>query len=561
VPWLAVVDRARTLRATLILALLMSVSFTLAVFGWFAFAVHTYTALPLAAAILLLAAVAPLVQPQFLTFAVARRLVRRRAGVAMTALIGACVYVGTEWAVPKLFGDTLGHCLYPSLWMRQAADLAGAPGLSFVLVIANACVLAAVDALTSRERGAAGRLRAAAAPVACVLVLAASLCAYGAVRLRQLAAATPANAPLTAGIVQANLSHYDRMRAELGTYETVRRVIDTHVAMSSELLARAPLDVLVWPETVYPTTFGAPKSEDGAAFDREIAAFVARAGVPLVFGSYDVENGDEYNAAFFLAPPAAAPLVEQRAAPSGEGTTGSALVFETYRKAWPFPLTERVPAFLDSPRIRAWLPWLGTWKPGAGPKVITLVVPGGRTIRVAPLICYDVLDPSLALAAVREGADLIITLSNDSWFANGAGPRLHLLGAAFRSMETRRPQLRATNTGVSAVIEPSGEITERAGVDERATLVASVVPGRWPATLVLAWGDWLGPVALLLGVALTAVVALTQDEDRRQAGEKEHQQQEVVEHRDVELGSFRRSCSQAAHRVLVSRPTVRDTRR
>ncbi len=503
VPWLAVLDRAASLRRALAIGLLMSVSFTLAVFGWFALAIRTYTGLPLAAAVLVLGVVAPLVQPQFVTFALARHLLRRRAGVVVTAVGGACVYVGSEWAIPKLFGDTLGHGLYASAWMRQAADVAGAPGLSLVLLLANASALAAVQALARAAGHAAPRtaldppewarrVRVATAPIACVALLAGGLCVYGSLRLRQLAAATPPAVPLTAGIVQANLSHYDQLRVELGTYDTVRMIVDTYVAMSTELLGRAPLDLLVWPETVYPTTFGVPKSADGAAFDREIAAFVARAGVPLIFGSYDVENGDEFNAAVFLEPPHAA-----------------SLMFDTYRKAWPFPLTERVPGFLDSPRLRHWLPWLGTWKPGTGPKVIPLALHDGRTIRIAPLICYDVLDPALVLAAVRMGADLIVTLSNDSWFASGAGPRLHLLGAAFRSIETRRPQLRATNTGISAVITPSGDIVERAGVDERAALIASVVPGRWPPTLVLAWGDWLGPVALASGIIILGALVVT----------------------------------------------------
>jgi apolipoprotein N-acyltransferase len=211
--------------------------------------------------------------------------------------------------------------------------------------------------------------------------------------------------------------------------------------------------------------------------------------VPLIFGAYDVDGATEYNAAFFLG------------APGDSGASESRLV-ATYRKAWPFPLTEHVPAFLDTPRVRAWLPWLGTWQAGTGTKVVPLRLADGRTLRVAPLICYDVLDPTLALAATRAGADLIVTLSNDSWFADGAGPRQHLLGAAFRSMETRRPQLRATNTGISAVITPAGDIVTRGELNARTGMIATVVPQRAPITLAVAWGDWLGPVALVLGALL-----------------------------------------------------------
>jgi apolipoprotein N-acyltransferase len=123
-------------------------------------------------------------------------------------------------------------------------------------------------------------------------------------------------------------------------------------------------------------------------------------------------------------------------------------------------------------------------------------LPVGRALRVAPLICYDAIDPSLAIAAVRRGAELIVTLSNDSWFESDAAARLHLVVSAFRSIETRRPQLRATNTGISAVISPSGEITRSLGVHERGVLVAGVPRAPALATLMVAWGDWFGPVAL-----------------------------------------------------------------
>ena len=506
VPWLAALDRTLSLRDALGSGLLMSVAFELAVFGWFASAIQTYTGAPVALAWLVLLLAAPLLQPQLVAFALARHLARRGAtgatGLWRTALVGAGVYVGTEWAIPKLFADTLGYGLYPSVWMRQAADVAGVHGLTFALVVANECMLAVARAMVgdapvgselqrvvAAEAYASGRakLRGVLAPAGCVAVLVVLLLAYGAFRCRQLAGDDRRAGAFTAGVVQADISRYDRLAAELGKFDAVRMILDTHFALSAELLRRADLDLLVWPETVYPTTFGSPKSEDGAAFDREIGSFVASAGVPLVFGAYDVEGQDEFNAAIFLGP-------------SADGR----LTFETYRKASLFPLTERVPALLESDLVRGWLPWLGTWRPGRGPQVVTLRLRDGRTLRIVPLICYDVLDPDLVLAAVRRGAEMIVTLSNDSWFASGAGPRLHLVGAAFRSIETRRPQVRATNTGISAVIDPTGEFLAIAGVAERATLAATVIPDGSTTTVLLVWGDWLGPSALACGVALLA---------------------------------------------------------
>src|SRR5439155_24559818 len=159
---------------------------------------------------------------------------------------------------------------------------------------------------------------------------------------------------------------------------------------------------------------------------------------------------------------------------------------------------------LESERVRRWFPWLGTWKPCAGPKVIPLSLRDGRTLRIAPLICYDAAVPSVALAAVRDGAGLMVTLSNDSWFTYGDVPRLIRIVSAFRSIETRRPQVRATNPGIPAVIAPTGEMLATAGVDERAVVVATVTPEPRAMTLMLAWGDWFGPTALVSGVLLLA---------------------------------------------------------
>ncbi len=491
VPWLAVLSSARTLRGALAIGWLFSVVFVLAVFSWFASGIAAYTGIPLPIAFGLLILAAPLLQPQLVVLAGARYLAGRHAarGVGLrAALVGALLYVGAEWAWPKLLGDTIGHGLFASPWIRQAADLAGAHGLSFALLLVNECALAVAQALATRKRSLRVRLAHARAPAAIAGAIVLALTGYGGLRLAQLAEEEAPRPLLSAGIVQADISRYGELARELGTFAAVREILDAHFELSRQALSRAPLDLLVWPETVYPTTFGTPKTEAGAAVDREIAGFVAGSRVPLVFGAYDVEAGDEFNVAVFLEP----------------GEDGR-VEFEAYRKAWLFPLTERVPQWLDHERVREWFPWLGTWKPGVGPRVTPLALPDGRRLLVAPLICYDAVTPALAIAAVREGADLIVTLSNDAWFATGEGPHLHLVVSAFRSLETRRSQVRATNTGISAVISPTGELLAVAGVHERAALVASVPAGSRSGTLMLAWGDWFGPVALAAGFVLLGV--------------------------------------------------------
>ncbi len=174
------------------------------------------------------------------------------------------------------------------------------------------------------------------------------------------------------GLVQSNIVDYERLRREQGADAVVREVLDIHFAMSHDAVERQRADAVLWSETVYPTTFGHPKSEAGAELDREILQIVDAAGVPFVFGTYDRDAAGEYNAAAFVAP--------------GTGLLGF------YRKTRVFPLTEYVPAWLDGPTLRRWLPWAGTWQPGSGARVFPLRLADGREIPVLPMICLDDVD-------------------------------------------------------------------------------------------------------------------------------------------------------------------------
>ena len=484
VPWLRALDAEPSLARSLLCAWAMAVAFALAVFAWFGSAIGALTQLGDAAGFAVLVVVAPLFQPQFLAFALARHLAGRRHGRALRAIVAASAWVACEWIVPRLLGDTLGDGLYPSRVLRQAADLVGATGLTLVLLLANECVAAALA-----RRG--GGLRAMARPLALAAALPLLLAGYGVATLRSTTMTTTAAAakPLRVALVQSNIADYERLREEKGAEAVVREVLDTHFAMSYDAVEHQHADAVLWSETVYPTTFGHPKSEAGAALDREILAFVDAARVPFVFGTYDIDGAGEYNAAAFVEP--------------GKGLLGF------YRKTRLFPLTEAVPAWLDGPALRHWLPWAGTWQPGSGARVFPLRLADGREIPVLPLICRDDVDAQLAIDGARLGAQAILTMSNDAWFTeHPQGAALHQAVAAFRSIETRLPQFRVTTDGYSALIDATGTLVAGTRMGER-TLVIGDLPVRTPPrTLMVAWGDWVGRAAAALLALLAAFAAL-----------------------------------------------------
>ncbi|TDR37736.1 apolipoprotein N-acyltransferase [Tahibacter aquaticus] len=483
-PWLLALDATRTFTDTLLSGWLMSVAYIVAAFLWFGAALATYTGIGTFSAVLMLCVLAPLLQPQVIVFAVVRHLARRHHHSAwVSGLAGACAWVAVEWLWPKLLGDTLGHGLAPAAWLRQVADLGGAAGISVVLILVNEAL---AQAVAQRREGLRHLLR----PLALALALPLLMAGYGVLRLATLETvlSAPADA-MRVAMVQASMVDYEGQRRERGTYAVVRDVLDTHFALSRAAIEHHAADAVLWSETVYPTTFGQPRSEDGAALDREILDFAASANVALVFGTYDRDAAGEYNAATFLAP--------------GSGAIG------TYRKTFLFPFTEHVPAWLDGPRLRSWLPWAGSWQPGSGARVMLLRAADGRELNVVPLICRDDVQPGLALDGARLGAQAIVGLSNDSWFtASPLGARLHLAVAAFRSIETRLPQLRVTTNGLSAFVDPTGAVLASTKFGDRAVLAGEVPLRDPPATLMVRWGDWVGAAAgtFLLLLAMASIV-------------------------------------------------------
>jgi apolipoprotein N-acyltransferase len=474
VPWLVALERA-TIAVAAASGAVAAIVFTGVGFAWFPSAIGAYSGASSVVGWAIMLALAPILfQPQMVLAAAARQVAARLAAPrwAITASF-LLVWGAAEWLLPRLFADTLGFGLHPSTALRQAADLVGAQGLTLIILGVNAGVASALRRRVWR-------------PAAVALALVTATWGYGAWRHRAVEARLAAAPTFTAGVVQANITRYDKLAAVHGRFETVQRILREHFELSAQLLSGGALEVLIWPETVYPTTYGTPRSEEGAAFDRAIDALTLQTGVPLVFGAYEREPGGgdtEYNSAFFL------------------DAAGGATRRQSYRKTLLFPLTEYVPPWMDSDWLRSALPWTGRWTRGPGPAVVRFRLASGREVTAAPLICYEVTSPGYVIAGARAGADFIVTLSNDSWFPDQAGPRLHLLSAAFRSIETGLPQVRATNSGISALISSTGEVRSATGFDERAVLRVDVPLARVAAPFA-SWGRGLGPTLAALATAL-----------------------------------------------------------
>jgi apolipoprotein N-acyltransferase len=132
---------------------------------------------------------------------------------------------------------------------------------------------------------------------------------------------------------------------------------------------------------------------------------------------------------------------------------------QVYHKIHLVPFGEYVPLRHSFPLFAMvasrWVP--GDFNRGEDYTVFRLT--SDRTA-VAPLICFEDTVGELTRQFVNRGADLLVNVTNDGWFLHTAGSHQHLANSIFRCIETRRPMVRAANTGVTCFVNEFGRVTQ-----------------------------------------------------------------------------------------------------
>lgn len=404
-----------------------------------------------------------------LGFAVYAALFRRlRVRGWPVAVAGIAPLVVVEWVQPQIFPLYVGNALVGAPLLAQTADLGGPLLLSALVALANVVVFE-----TARWWYGA-RARPVAVWLA-TLALGGAALVYGGARMASVDAAVAAAPALRVGVVQANLSIADKSAVSVLTHR--RHLEDTRV-----LLADGPLDLVVWPETAYVRGLRRPLPISGRPILDDLA-------VPLLFGSSSVHEEDgrrrKSNSAFLI------------------GADG--MIRDVYDKNLLIPLAEYLPLADAIPAIRAWFPQAEEFVAATDTPALHL-----GPWRIATPICYEAIRPDFVRRMMREARPhLLVTLANDAWFGDSQEPWIHLALARLRAIEHRRYLVRATNSGVSAIIDPAGRVVARTALLARATLRGVVRPldGETVYARVGDWPGWTALIVVVIGCIVAAAPA------------------------------------------------------
>ncbi|MFN2382259.1 MAG: apolipoprotein N-acyltransferase [Guyparkeria sp.] len=278
--------------------------------------------------------------------------------------------------------------------------------------------------------------------------------------LRAIEWSESTGSPLAVGLVQGNIAQMQKF--DPAYFE---RTIATYRELTETL---PEVDLVVWPETAVPRVI-----DDLPVLRAELDALARERGFSLLVGTFARDASGRYYNALLGFPESVGEYHKRHLVPFGEYFPLRGLI---ERMPWLFqvPMSDLSPGGADQSPLRV----------------------GELTLGAS--ICFEA-DFSRDIRATIHDADLLVTVSNDSWFGESFSPHQHLQMSRARAIEYRRPVVRATNTGISAIIDTQGQVQQMLGTGERGVLTAKLKPreGHTPLAYTGAW-PVLGLMLLVL---------------------------------------------------------------
>ncbi len=323
------------------------------------------------------------------------------------------LFTGFPWLL-------LGMALHKNPLLIQTADIFGMHFISFLLAFTSASIASAAS-----ERNVRSFL-----PLAAVILLWTLSACYGLCRMKELGGEEPLRS-LKVSMIQLNLPpelKHDESKDE--------ETLDDYLKATEETASESEL--VIWPETGVPGIY----NDYGNPALKVLQRFRTKVKVPLLCGLTWAEKDQSGEIRFFNS----ASLLDNSAM----------LPRERYYKKHLVIFGEYVPLERYLPFLKLLTPIPSSYTPGVLSHVLDLKREDGTVFKLGALICFEDVFPESAREAVREGAEILVNLTNDGWFFDSPGPYQHAALSVFRAVETRRELLRSSNTGITVLIDRLG---------------------------------------------------------------------------------------------------------
>lgn len=365
----------------------------------------------------------------------------------------------------------LAYTQFETPLLLQIVDLTGHHGLTFLIVMTNCLVF---HALTRSRHSAIANPRKGLAFGTAIALVALAL-SYNLIRYKQVEEHLATAETFGVAVIQGNISQGQKWLPHLQ-----RETLNKYLSLSLQVLEEKQPELIVWPETAMPFYLAETHFlKDIVTLASANPQLTVLTGAP--YREKEPAGGPTryYNTAFFI---------------NGEG-----LRPERYDKRHLVPFGEYVPfkKFLTflSPLVES----VADFTPGVVRKPVAC-----QNVRVGVLICFESIFPTLARQQVRNGAGLLVNLTNDAWYGRSSAPWQHLSMAVFRAVENRRSLARAANTGISCLIDPLGRVHSISPLFEDFTGYEDLPVTSISSVFTFYGGNFTG----LLCLAVTAILTM-----------------------------------------------------
>ena len=377
------------------------------------------------------------------------------------------LFTGFGWGL-------LGYSQYLNLSAIQIADITGAWGISFLVMMINVFAYGVMRYALCAMRKKQKALLSVTNYLLPAFILFLSL-GYGFHELYMTHDA--GGRRLTVSVIQGNIPQSIKWLDY-----AKEQILERYLSLTSEALSDNP-DLIIWPEAALPGVL----NQDGHLKEK-LKAFVGECGVPLLAGAVYSDKSAYYNSAILI---------------SGNGE-----IAKRYDKLHLVPFGEYVPVKKIFGFLETVVP-IGDFVPGKEYTVFSLDAKTGKTQdarRFSVLICFEDIFPQISRGFVKKGADFLVNITNDAWFGDTSSPYQHLQASVFRAVENGVYLVRAANTGISGFISPYGEVRTLVDKDTgRQTFISGykiydIALGRRQNTFYTEWGDWFVLVCLIIAI-------------------------------------------------------------